>query len=50
MNAFCVDFSEVGKEEVGNMEAELTDIQAPIPDSFRRARDQEEKLGRLTEV
>lgn len=46
MNAFCVDFPEVG-DMVGIFMIETNYLQAPIPDSFRRAREQEEQMSKF---
>lgn len=44
MNAFCVDFPEV-RPLLGTLMVKTNPLQAPIPDSFRRAREQEEQMS-----
>ncbi len=48
MNAFCVDFPEVILQTDLVCVIADGDVQAPIPDSFRRAREQEEHLGKFS--
>lgn len=43
MNAFCVDFPEVGYSKPTRYIAE--NLQAPIPDSFRKAKKEEEQFS-----
>jgi DASH complex subunit DAM1 len=45
MNAFCVDFPEVSSTGHVGPSCVNLNCQAPISDSFRRAREQEEQLG-----